>query len=417
MPERINGGQALVVVGAIALIVSLFARTGFSPGSTAWTVFESIGPAARRDSPSPPWRSRSVERSAPRGSLAALAPRWLPVRSGSRPWSIVGRRRLVNHPPAAIGRSAETGAWVALGAAAALTVGGILGATARLARDHAPAQGSGGRAERAQRRRRRPIPTSPTSPSAYAEPPTRSTPTSTRRPSTSTPTRATANTRSGSRRPSCRWPDERAPRACPKDERADPDVRGPDRSTAGQAAQRPTAERLDSALPPGLVDRGGDPEVLDREAGGVEQGDLLRRSAGPGAGPQARRRAGSPRRGSPCPPQRPPESSPPSDACSHSSQNRRQRSSAASSTSDLPARVGAEHGEVLARAQVRAEDHRLVAGRDGRPRRPAAAASSRAADPPAELGGQRLGRAPGAGRRRRPARSRRRPGSAPPRRR
>jgi hypothetical protein len=39
MPERINGGQALVVLGAAALIVSLFLHW-YEPGRSAWTVFE-----------------------------------------------------------------------------------------------------------------------------------------------------------------------------------------------------------------------------------------------------------------------------------------------------------------------------------------------------------------------------------------
>ena len=124
MPERINGGQVVVVAGAIALIVSLF-LDWFQPGFTAWTVFETIdlllaglalaalviavGGALN-----------------PQGSLAALAPRWLPTVGIAALVIVVAA--LVNHPPKAIGRSAETGAWVALGAAAALTVGGILAA-------------------------------------------------------------------------------------------------------------------------------------------------------------------------------------------------------------------------------------------------------------------------------------------------
>src|SRR3954467_557744 len=39
MPERINGGQALVAIGAIVLLVSLF-LSWYEPGLTAWTVFE-----------------------------------------------------------------------------------------------------------------------------------------------------------------------------------------------------------------------------------------------------------------------------------------------------------------------------------------------------------------------------------------
>jgi hypothetical protein len=125
MPERINGGQALVVVGAIALIVSLF-LDWFQPGLTAWTVFESVDLllAALAVAALAIAVSGAIS---PKGSLAALAPRWLPVIGIATLVIVVAA--LVNHPPAAIGRSAETGAWVALGAAAALTVGGILGAT------------------------------------------------------------------------------------------------------------------------------------------------------------------------------------------------------------------------------------------------------------------------------------------------
>jgi hypothetical protein len=125
MPERINGGQALVVVGAIALIISLF-LDWFQPGLTAWTVFETVDLllAALAVAALAIAVSGAIS---PNGSLAALAPRWLPVIGIATLVIVVAA--LVNHPPAAIGRSAETGAWVALGATAALTVGGILGAT------------------------------------------------------------------------------------------------------------------------------------------------------------------------------------------------------------------------------------------------------------------------------------------------
>jgi hypothetical protein len=124
MPERINGGQALVVVAAIALIVSLFLNW-FEPGVSAWTVFEIVdlmlaGLAAT---------ALVIALGGaifPEGSLAALAPRWLPA-VGIAAFVIV-IAALINHPPAAINRSAETGAWIALGAAGALTVGGILSA-------------------------------------------------------------------------------------------------------------------------------------------------------------------------------------------------------------------------------------------------------------------------------------------------
>jgi hypothetical protein len=122
MPERINGGRALVVVGAIALIVSLF-LDWFQPGVTAWTAFESVDLllAALAVAALAIALGGAVN---PQGSLA---PRWLPALGIAALVIVVAA--LVNHPPAAIGRSAETGAWVALGAAAALAVGGILGAT------------------------------------------------------------------------------------------------------------------------------------------------------------------------------------------------------------------------------------------------------------------------------------------------
>src|SRR3989442_15286551 len=124
MPERINGGQALVVVAAIVLIVSLF-LDWFEPGVSAWTAFEIVDLllAALAATALVIAIGGAIH---PEGSLAALAPRWLPA-VGIAAFAIV-TAALINHPPAAIHRSAETGAWIALGAAGALMVGGILSA-------------------------------------------------------------------------------------------------------------------------------------------------------------------------------------------------------------------------------------------------------------------------------------------------
>ena len=124
MPERVNGGQALVVVAAIGLIVSLF-MNWYQPGISAWTVFEivdlllaALAVAALTIA--------IGETIYPAGSLAARAPRWLPIIGIAALVLVIAA--LINHPPAAIHRSAQTGAWVGFGAAAALTIGGVLSA-------------------------------------------------------------------------------------------------------------------------------------------------------------------------------------------------------------------------------------------------------------------------------------------------
>ena len=122
MPERINGGRALVVLGAVALIVSLFLGW-FEPGRSAWTVFEvvdlmlaAIGIAALA-AVVPIGRGVASPR-------LAVPERWLPVLGAAAVIIVAGA--LINHPPAARGSSPELGAWIALAAAGALAVGGIL---------------------------------------------------------------------------------------------------------------------------------------------------------------------------------------------------------------------------------------------------------------------------------------------------
>jgi len=122
MPERINGGQALVVVGAIALIVSLF-LAWYEPSRSAWTVFEvwdlvlaGIGLAA-------------IAAVVPLGRHGAsdghLVPQdWLPVLGGAA--FVIVVVALVNHPPAARGVGTEVGIWLALGAAIVLVAGAVL---------------------------------------------------------------------------------------------------------------------------------------------------------------------------------------------------------------------------------------------------------------------------------------------------
>jgi hypothetical protein len=122
MPERINGGQALVALGAVALIVSLFLNW-YEPGRSAWTVFEvwdivlaAIAVAAI-----------AAVIPARRGSVVDehLVPQaWRPVLGGAALVIVVVA--LVNHPPAARGAGPELGAWIALGAAILLATGAVL---------------------------------------------------------------------------------------------------------------------------------------------------------------------------------------------------------------------------------------------------------------------------------------------------
>jgi peptidoglycan/LPS O-acetylase OafA/YrhL len=122
MPERINGGQALVVLGAAALIVSLFLHW-YEPGRSAWTVFEvwdlalaAIGIAALA-AVVPLRRDREAD-----GHLVAQG--WLPVLGGAALVIVVVA--LVNHPPAARGVGPELGAWIALAASIVLLAGAVL---------------------------------------------------------------------------------------------------------------------------------------------------------------------------------------------------------------------------------------------------------------------------------------------------
>ena len=122
MPERINGGQALVAIGAIALIVSLF-LSWYEPGRSAWTVFEvwdvvlaAIGIAALASIV----RARRTD-----GRDEHVVPeRWLPALAGAALVIVVVS--LINNPPTARGASPEVGAWLALGAAVLLAAGAIL---------------------------------------------------------------------------------------------------------------------------------------------------------------------------------------------------------------------------------------------------------------------------------------------------
>ena len=122
MPERINGGQVLVVLGAIALLVSLFLNW-FEPSRSAWTVFEvwdlvlaAIAVAAIAATIPVRIGGATGEPAVPARLLPALGIAAL----------IIVFVALVNHPPAARGAGLEVGAWIALAGSIVLTTGAVL---------------------------------------------------------------------------------------------------------------------------------------------------------------------------------------------------------------------------------------------------------------------------------------------------
>jgi hypothetical protein len=122
MPERINGGQVLVVLGAIALFVSLFLHW-FEPSRSAWTVFEvwdlvlaAIAVAAI--AAAIPIRLSGTS------SEPVISPHWLPALGIAA--LVIVFVALVNHPPYARGAGLEIGAWIALAGSLLLTAGAVL---------------------------------------------------------------------------------------------------------------------------------------------------------------------------------------------------------------------------------------------------------------------------------------------------
>jgi hypothetical protein len=127
MPERINAGQILVVVGAVALFVSLFLNWyegtfTRESGLSAWTAFEildillaGLAVAAIAASVSIPRRE---------GGTTPISGHWLPL-IGLAAFVLVAVT-LLNDPPGARDRGLELGAWIALAGSAALAVGGLL---------------------------------------------------------------------------------------------------------------------------------------------------------------------------------------------------------------------------------------------------------------------------------------------------
>ncbi|MGI8460261.1 MAG: hypothetical protein ACR2OC_01310 [Solirubrobacterales bacterium] len=122
-PRRIDGGSVLAALGALLVLVSLF-LDWFAPGLSAWTVFESLDMVLAAIAIAT--LAGVVPRLLARGASArALVPEGLLPVLGVAAFVVVGIQ-LLNHPPAAIGRDEEVGAWLALAGATLLLIGTTL---------------------------------------------------------------------------------------------------------------------------------------------------------------------------------------------------------------------------------------------------------------------------------------------------
>jgi hypothetical protein len=124
MPERINLGQGLVIVGAAVLFVSLFLnwyQGPFDESVSAWTAFELLdivlaGLALVAIATALPLNGSAAEVLPPLGWL-----RWIGLAA-----LVLVVITLLNDPPAVHGSSLEAGAWIGLAGAALLAAGGVL---------------------------------------------------------------------------------------------------------------------------------------------------------------------------------------------------------------------------------------------------------------------------------------------------
>jgi hypothetical protein len=127
MPQRINASQILVVVGGVALFVSLFlnwyeGRFSGESALTAWTAFELLdlllaGLALAAIAVAVPVRREP-------GAASIVAERWLPWLGLAALVLVV--TSFLNDPPGARDRGLEVGAWIGLAGAVALAAGGLL---------------------------------------------------------------------------------------------------------------------------------------------------------------------------------------------------------------------------------------------------------------------------------------------------
>jgi hypothetical protein len=119
MTRRFELGPIIVAVGGILLLVSLF-LDWYGSGLSAWDVFEIVDLLLAA--------LAVAALVAAVGTLAEdggfIDRRWLPALVAAI--LVLVAVSIINPPPAAAGRDADTGAWIAFGAAVAMLVGAVL---------------------------------------------------------------------------------------------------------------------------------------------------------------------------------------------------------------------------------------------------------------------------------------------------
>jgi hypothetical protein len=119
MTRRFELGPILVAAGSLLLLVSLF-LDWYGAAVSAWDAFEVVDLLLA-----------ALAVAALVAVVGTIAPdagiidrRWLPALVAAA--LVLVAASIINPPPAAAGRDADTGAWVAFGAAVAMLIGAIL---------------------------------------------------------------------------------------------------------------------------------------------------------------------------------------------------------------------------------------------------------------------------------------------------
>ncbi len=124
--QRVNAGHIVAVVGALALLVSLFLdwyEGGFDgEGVTAWTVFELIDLLLALIAVATIVAAASDLHERPR---ALDIDRWLPGLAAAA--LLLVAVSIINNPPAVTDSSEKVGAWIALAGAILMVVGALFG--------------------------------------------------------------------------------------------------------------------------------------------------------------------------------------------------------------------------------------------------------------------------------------------------